>query len=206
MIRALDVQKPPAIAEITPDELADTMERVLAGELPGFVVSAAVPDAFNQSIDIATDMGLDGGINNTTMTFNYDTSVAGLAAARAEGRIPGPEEWEDFGITSLHADGEEGDEMLSISRALRGAYIINVLKRGPATQDDMPIELWDTLQVENTRLLLDGMVDTDNLSPVMTSLDIEAGDTVIFNPSNPHMGITTKAPRRAETTFYFRGR
>ena len=204
MIKYLEVDRPVPLTNFDAAELGVRIESVLTGQLPGFVISTATTDSFELSIKHARNIGLEGAVNSTSMTFNYDESASGLSVARGKGHIPRPEEWEQYGITPLHADGEEGDEMLSISRATLGAYTINVLRRGTSRLGDMPIELWDTLQAENTRLLLDGNVDTKNLMPQMTSLDVKAGDTVIFNPSNPHMGVTTQAPRRAETTFFYR--
>lgn len=204
MITPIEINRPPSLTDLDQADLADYTERVLKGHLLGFVVDAAVPDAYERVINHALDIRLEGGVNTTTMTFNYDTTVSGLSVARTEGRTPEPEEWERFGVTPLHSDGEENDEMLSISKAKIGAYTIHILRRGPNRSGDMPIELWDTLQIENTRLLLDGVVDADNLLPEMTSLDVCAGDTVVFNPSQPHMGITTLAPRRADTTFFQR--
>ncbi|MBC7581365.1 hypothetical protein H7097_00670 [Aeromicrobium sp.] len=204
MITQLEVHRPLPLTSLDSAELGVQIESVLTGQLPGFVLSAAMTNAFEQSIKHARNIGLEGGVNTSSMTFDYDETASGLLTARAAGLTPGPEDWGRYGITSLHADGEEGDEMLSVSRATLGAYTINILQRGINRQSDMPIELWDTLQIENTRLLLDGVVDMKNLLPNMTSLDVQAGDTVIFNPSNPHMGVTTQAPRIAETTFFYR--
>ncbi len=204
MICALTIERPGPLLDIGPAELSAHIDQVRSGQLPGFVVGADIPDAFDVSVRYAQEVGLVGGINETTMTFNYDATIASLAIARAQMGLQMPVGWEKYGVTSLHADGEEGDEMLSISRVTLGAYVIQIFDRGPAVANDLPVELWETPEDENLRILLDNSVDNGYLLPDATFLEVNTGDTVVFNPSSPHMGVTTQAPRRVDTTFFSR--
>ena len=194
----VEIAQPSASTDVSGDILRSSVDNVLNGNLPGFVIDDNNSDAFNETIRYAKELGLDGGINSTSMTFNYDATINDLAP----GEIPEPEDWEQFGITPLHSDGEEGERMLSLSKCNLGAYAIYILSRGPAIMDQSPVELWDSLHGESVNVLTEGMVDTDKLSPQVTMLNIALGQTVIFNPSRPHMGVTTRAPRRVDTTFF----
>jgi hypothetical protein len=198
MIVNLEVHQPSPLENISAGELRANIDRVLNGDLPGFVMAASMTDAFPASVAYAHELGLEGGVNSTTMTFNYDNTSSHLDT----GDAPGPEDWEGLGITPLHADGEEGDRMLSINQALAGAYDIIIFGRGPKIAGDMPIELWDSLQGENMGVLLGGKVDTEMLVSRATRLAVSAGQTIVFNPSQPHMGVTRKAPRRSNATFF----
>ena len=198
MIADLEIHQPLPLEGLGASELHENIDRVLEGRLPGFVIAASMTEAFPLSVAYAKELGLEGGVNSTTMTFNYDNTSGHLDASDA----PGPEEWEGLGITPLHADGEEGGRMLSINQALVGAYDIMIFGRGPKIAGDMPIELWDSLQGENMGVLLGGRVDTEMLATRATRLAVSAGQTIVFNPSQPHMGVTRKAPRRSNATFF----
>jgi hypothetical protein len=198
----LEVIRTEVLAGLSHDQLRRSIDQVVSGDLAGIVISDEKSRVFRDSIKYASELGLSGGINSTTMTFNYDDTVSDLAAAQTRGEAPGPEDWSEFGVTSLHTDGIEGDEMLSISRCTLGSYVINIFNRGPAIKQYFPMELWDVLQDDNFDILLDGEVNTDRLSNTMTRLEVRIGQTAIFNPSQPHMGITTTAPRRVDTTFF----
>jgi hypothetical protein len=198
MIADLEVYQPLALENLNDDELQANIRLVLDGHLPGFVMAASMHDAFPASIACAKDLGLEGGVNSTTMAFKYNHSSGGLTSANN----PQPEDWESLGITPLHADGEEGDRMLSINQALAGAYDITIFARGPGIADDMPIELWDKLHDENMGVLLHNKVNTDMLAARATQLAMSAGQTLVFNPSQPHMGVTRTAPRRSNATFF----
>lgn len=194
----LKIHQPAPLENLTVSELHANIDLILAGHLPGFVIAASMAEAFPSSVAYAKELGLEGGVNSTTMTFNYDNTSNHLKS----GDAPGPEDWEGLGITPLHADGEEGDRMLSICQALAGAYDIMVFGRGPKIAGDMPIELWDSLQGENMGVLLGGKVNTEMLAMRATRLAVSTGQTVVFNPSQPHMGVTRKAPRRSNATFF----
>jgi hypothetical protein len=194
----IEVATPSVLTDIDRDVLSNHIDDVLNGNLPGFVVNDKDSAVFQASANYATELGLSGGINSTTMTFDYDATLSDLAP----GKIPEPEDWEQFGITPLHTDGEEGEKMLSLSICLLGAYSIYILDRGPDILDESPIELWDSLHEDSVRILTENMVNSDKLNNRITRLDIAMGQTVIFNPSRPHMGVTTQAPRRVNTTFF----
>lgn len=198
MIVNLELEQPLPIEDLSPDELCAKIDLVVDSYLPGFVIAASVENAFPLSVAYARELGLDGGVNSTTMTFNYDDTSDHLAP----GDTPGPDDWEHLGITPLHADGEEGERMLSINEALEGAYEIIIFKRGPRIANHMPIDLWDSLHSENMGVLLDGRVDVGLLAARGTRLAVSAGQTVVFNPSHPHMGVTRQAPRRSNATFF----
>jgi hypothetical protein len=198
MIVDLEIYQPAPLEDLSTSELHVHINRVLEGDLPGFVLAASMTEAFSSSVAYAQSQGLEGGVNSTTMTFNYDNTSDHLTSRDA----PGPEDWESLGITPLHSDGEEGDRMLSINQALAGAYDIMIFGRGPKIAGDMPIELWDSLQDENMGVLLGGKVDSEMLATRATRLAVSAGQTIVFNPSQPHMGVTREAPRRSNATFF----
>ena len=198
MIASLEIRQPAPLENLSDEELRANIDSVLEGRLPGFVIAASVSNAFPRSTAYAQEIGLSGGVNSTTMTFNYDNTSEHLTPTAT----PGPEDWESLGITPLHADGDEGDRMLSINEALAGAYDIMIFGRGPEIASDMPIELWDSLQGENMGVLLDGKVNTEMLAVHATRLAVSAGQTIVFNPSQPHMGVTRRAPRRSNATFF----
>ena len=197
MITSVEMNQPPVV-DGDRSYLRSRIDDVLSGNLNGLVLNDQDSLVFQEGIRYASELGLSGGINSTTMTFNYDATINDLES----GTIPDPEDWENFGITPLHADGEEGERMLSVSKCSLGAYSIYILNRGLAIMDDSPVELWDSLHDESVRILTENMLDTDKLNNRVTRLDIALGQTVIFNPSRPHMGVTTQAPRRVNTTFF----
>lgn len=198
MNKHIEVVQPSTLRDLDSNGLKNHIDDVLNGNLDGFVLNDSDSLYFQQSIDYAAELGLTGGINSTTMTFNYDSSINNLAP----GEIPEPEDWEQFGITPLHVDGEEGEQMLSISKCSLGSYAICILNREQEILDQSPLELWDSLHYETIQILNNNTVDTDKLNNRMTRLNISLGQTVIFNPSRPHMGITTQSPRRVDTTFF----
>lgn len=198
MNHRIDIVEPSVLTNADSGTFKNHVSAVLNGELDGFVIDDQNSKIFNDSIRYASELGLSGGINSTTMTFNYDATVADLEP----GGIPEPDDWEQLGITPLHADGEEGESILSVSTCSLGSYAIYILNRGPEIIDESPVELWDSLHDESVRILTEGIVDTDKLDNRITKLNIAMGQTVIFNPSRPHMGVTLQAPRRVNTTFF----
>ncbi len=191
----VEIVRPSVIDTDNTDVLRNHIDAILFGQEKGLVFSS---DVFGHSIDYAEQLGLSGGLNSTTMTFNYDDSSEGLNNSKR----PSHEDWESLGVTPLHADSAEGDRILSISQCHLGAYSIYIANRGPAIYDQSPVELWDSLHDDTIDILAHGTVNTENLDSKITRLDIAMGQTVIFNPSRPHMGVTRQAPRRVDTTFY----
>jgi hypothetical protein len=198
MITTLETYQPAPLKDLSHDQLHANIDLVLNGHLPGFVIAASMADGFPLSIAYAYELGLEGEVNSTTMAFDYDNTSANLTPDDT----PGPDDWKGLGITPLHADGTKGDHRLSINQAIAGAYDIMLFDRGPKVADDMPSELWDSLQDENMGVLLKGKVDPEMLSIRAMRLAISAGQTAVFNPSHPHMGVTRVAPRRSNATFF----
>mgnify|MGYP006929321989 CR=1 FL=1 len=191
----MEIVRPSVINTDNTDVLRNHIDAILCGQENGLVFSS---DVFGRSIDYAERLGLSGGVNSTTMPFNYDDSSEGFN----DSDRPSHEDWESLGVTPLHADGAEGDRILSISKCHSGAYSIYIANRGPAIIDQSPVELWDSLHEDTVNILARGTVNTENLDSKITRLDIAMGQTAIFNPSRPHMGVTRQAPRRVDTTFY----
>ena len=176
MLRSVVYDSPRPVESLSYVELGAKLERVASNDLAGFVIANS-SSAFSDAVRAARELGFVGDTKQAT-TF----------------RKP----------TQFHADGEEGDEMLSISEALVGEYEIRIFKRAPEIVSVEPIHLWDVLDSENTNVLARSQVDTAKLGHRATLLRAQAGNTVIFNPSNPHIGVPLTVPRHSESTFFRR--
>ena len=186
-------------AEIDRDSLPSTISRVLDNELAGFILRSSA--GFDDVIRVAKETGLEGD-TKLSAPFRYKVDISELSGLADRGERPVGEDWSSYGITPLHADGETGDRMLSVSRVLLGNYEVRVFERNPAIDEIEPVELWDKLDEQNANIMLDGTVDDSVLVPKATILAVQSGDTIVFNPSNPHMGVTISAPRSSESTFF----
>lgn len=199
MMQPITYHVPPTIQAINVYDLQPQIHRILSGELVGIVIDSRC-DAFDDSIQAAHALGMNAD-EGVPLIFNYERSFAALAN---HPNTPQSHEWANFGITPLHADSNPNDSMVSICRIEQGSCEIRIFERAPALHAAKCDTLSDYLQAENARLLLEETIDTDLLSHQATCLQASEGDLVIFNPMRPHIGVTTQAPRRSASIFFWR--
>lgn len=199
MLQPVTYHYPSTIQAINLYDLQAQVQRVLSGDLIGIVIASHC-DAFDDSIQAAHTLGLNAD-EGVPVIFNYERSYAALASHPT---VPQGHEWADFGVTPFHADSNPQDSMVSICRIEQGSCEIRIFERAAALHGVKRDALSQYLQNENARLLLEETIDNELLSEAATCLKANEGDLLIFNPQRPHIGVTTQAPRRSASIFFWR--
>ncbi len=199
MIRAVEFESASLLASPDRDELIGHMDQILQSKSKGLVVR----DVSLKTVSaVARDLGLTG---DTRMSVPFvHKNKLDEALQRLDDGLSLDGTWRDYGVTQLHADGDEGDEMISAAHMQRGEVAICVFDRGERIKEVSAIDLFDTLEEETQRILTTNTVDTEMLSHQAVCLRAGAGDIIVFGPSNPHMAITLSTPRHSESTFFQR--
>lgn len=200
MLQPVNYHYPSPIQAINLYELKPQIQRVLDGELIGIVIASHC-DAFDDSINAAQSLGLNGD-TGLPVVFDYDR---GFGALTNQATMPkGLQEWATYGVTPLHVDSDLDFQMVSICRIEQGGCEIRIFDKGPDLDPAARSTLREYLEAENGRVLLEEAVDSSLLGSAATCLRASEGDLVIFNPLRPHMGVTTQAPRRSASIFFWR--
>lgn len=146
-------------------------------------------------LDMATGHGLVGDKKESRQFDYYGTW-------QNPDFVPGEDDWIRLGVTELHADGGEGQRMLSVAKVKQGKYDLISLKRGPATKDIELTDMWEVLN-DQTQAVLNGEFDPDLLAGPVVKASVSKGDLLVINPSDPHLGVTREAPRVSDVTFFY---
>jgi hypothetical protein len=205
MIAPVSYETPVLLTQLPDDEqLRIDLDHTASGVLSGFVLHQCADKDYSRLVDAAQDLGLAQA--NEGQEFGYETDISRLQPKTDESVRPLRDgHWSECGVTPLHADGQEGRRVLSVSRVSGGAYDIGVFRRQPKLESAQPRAIWEILDRTTKNVLYDGEVDDAYLKTAATLFHVAAGDLLVFNPSNPHMGVTTQAPRNSRTVFFWPG-
>lgn len=170
----------------------DPVQQVIDLNMPGFVVRRAGFRYKELLSEVDAMLPRQGA-----MPFNRQSVWSGEADIDAD-------EWAKHGITPLHVDGYEGDNILSVSHTSKGAYDIRLFGWGAqlASEIEVPQEVWDVLQPWNMPVL-SGEVDADLLNPEAHIASVGINDILVINPSLVHITVATDVPRFTSSEFFY---
>ncbi len=199
MLTQIAYEAGPRLATQENVDLTAGIGRVLYSGLAGFVIGNA-RKSYKNVCSVADELGLRGD-RKASVPFEHNSRVEeAIGLLRNGSELQGT--WRDYGVTQLHADGDEGDQMLSIIRVKKGSFEIRAFERGPGVKGIPAVDLFDVLEGQTGLVLTEDRVDTDMVAARATVLRASKDDIVVFNPSQLHMAITLEGPRLSESTFF----
>lgn len=199
MIKPISYEQSSELRDASAFQIKDHIIRLTLSELAGFTITQT-RKSYKQACSVAQSLGFEGD-TKAAVPFEHNERV-GEAVDLIKNGQPLNGQWRDYGVTQLHADGDANDKMLSAINVKKGSLEIRVFDRGPDIQGIDAVDLFDELEEETQRVLVEEKVDVNIITPEATVLRASKGDTIIFNPSLPHMAITLQGPRYSESTFF----
>ncbi len=181
------------------------VERLLAGDLPAFVISASGPSLRKALSSTQIDhllrlSGYDGDVK-TSVQFEHG-SAAILPADPTDLSFFEGDEWAKVGVTALHTDKHRVDQeqqySLNHTRAGRSDFRLHPSRLSADQLDDQ----WDILDKQTGALIWYSLVDPELIAPEGHRAVISPGDLLVFDPLHAHIVRSLETPRISEATFF----
>lgn len=198
-----------------PRELESVIDDVITGELAGIAIRSTQPRRFSSSVKSVAAEQASALLSERGFTSVSGGSIDFLQHPRIErlkqlangahlARLAIAEILSSDGITPLHADQDEGEQLISISELKKGQAQLDIFRRRAELADVPSDELFSELNQDTIRAIVDEAVDPARLSPNVTRLHVsQPGDIFVFNAQLPHMVTTLGTKSRRSTSTFF---
>ena len=185
-------------------DMRDNINGVLHGinQPPGFVINGG-ESLYPMLVGDAGNFGFEVADQDQPDELTHESAWSESLAADSDALLRmSRNELQEHGVTPLHVDIDRGSGKFIVCRVNTGAYLLYMFERGPDAQTVGEYTLNNRLEDgRHTAHVLQGNVDTSMLGKAVHRLEAKKGDLLVFDPSKPHMAVTTNALRAVDRTM-----